>query len=122
MKLLIKSSDLFDLNYSEFFDTEKQALGNETEYSYKDGKNICKVIISPLENYIKIFRAGEINSEQLFKTDEVTDFSYLTDNFEKFFFIKTNNLVILPKKISLNYDIIEGDMVINNINLEITEL
>ncbi len=120
INLLIKSIDTFDNNYEKSFISEKILLNNKIEYSYSDEYGVSRISVH--ENFIEIFRKGEINSRQIFKPEEITNFLYLTENMKGHFSIKTNTLTILNRKIYLEYDIIDKNEVINSIKLEITEL
>ena len=120
INLLIKSVDIFDHNYEKSFISEKILLSDKIEYSYSDEYGESKIFVH--KNFLEIFRKGQINSKQIFKLGEITNFLYLTENMKSRFSLKTDVLIILNKKIYLEYDIIEKNEVINSIKLEITEL
>ena len=120
INLLIKSVDIFDHNYEKSFISEKILLSDKIEYSYSDEYGESKIFVH--KNFLEIFRKGQINSKQIFKLGEITNFLYLTENMKSQFSLKTGVLIILNKKIYLEYDIIEKNEVINSIKLEITEL
>ena len=120
INLLIKSVDIFDHNYEKSFISEKILLSDKIEYSQSDEYGESKIFVH--KNFLEIFRKGQINSKQIFKLGEITNFLYLTENMKGHFSIKTNTLTILNRKIYLEYDIIDKNEVINSIKLEITEL
>ena len=120
INLLIKSVDIFDHDYEKYFISEKILLSDKIEYSYSDEYGESKIFVH--KNFLEIFRKGQINSKQIFKLGEITNFLYLTENMKSQFSLKTDVLIILNKKIYLEYDIIEKNEVINSIKLEITEL
>ena len=120
INLLIKSIDTFDNNYEKSFISEKILLSDKIEYSYSDEYGESKIFVH--KKFLEIFRKGQINSKQIFKLGEITNFLYLTENMKGHFSLKTNTLTILNRKIYLEYDIIDKNEVINSIKLEITEL
>jgi len=71
---------------------------------------------------IEIYRHGEINSKQIFKNNKNTSFTYITTKFRGKYEIFTKKFEKENGKIMLEYDIIDGNEVINSINLEIQML
>ena len=114
MKIKIKSLDKFKENYEKLFELEKIIIVDEKkEYHYKDEYGKCK-IVDKIDS-IEIYRHGEINFKQIFKKDKNTSFTFITTKFRGKY-EKENG------KIMLEYDIIDGNEVINSINLEIQML
>ena len=120
MYLLIKSEDLFGNKYEKSFISQKILLDNGIVYSYSDEHGESKIFL--YENHVEIYRKGEINTKQIFKPKEMTNFLYLTKEFKKNFFLNTNFLDISEKNIYLIYDVIDDNEVINTIKLKIIEL
>ena len=119
MKIKIKSLDKFKENYEKLFELEKIIIVDEKkEYHYKDGK--CK-IVDKIDS-IEIYRHGEINFKQIFKKDKNTSFTFITTKFRGKYEIFTKKFEKENGKIMLEYDIIDGNEVINSINLEIQML
>ena len=118
MKIRIKSSDSFEQNYEKSFELEKMInLEEKKEYHYKDEYGNCKIIDKG--DFIEIFRYGQINSKQIFKNSKNTLFSYITKQFNWKYKIFTKKIEKENGKIMLEYDIIDGNEVINSINLEV---
>ena len=118
MKIRIKSSDSFEQNYEKSFELEKMInLEEKKEYHYKDEYGNCKIIDK--DDFIEIFRYGQINSKQIFKNSKNTLFSYITKQFHGKYKIFTKKFEKENGKIMLEYDIIDGNEVINSINLEV---
>ena len=118
MKIKIKSLDNFKQNYEKLFELEKIInLEEKKEYHYKDEYGNCK-IIDKIDS-IEIYRHGEINSKQIFKNNKNTLFSYITKQFHGKYKIFTKKIEKENGKIMLEYDIIDGNEVINSINLEV---
>ena len=118
MKIKIKSSDNFEQNYEKLFELEKMInLEEKKEYHYKDEYGNCKIIDKG--DFIEIFRYGQINSKQIFKNSKNTLFSYITKQFHGKYKIFTKKIEKENGKIMLEYDIIDGNEVINSINLEV---
>ena len=120
MYLLIKSEDQFGNKYQKSFISQKVLLDNRIEYSYSDEHGESKIFL--YENHVEIYRKGEINTKQIFKLKEMTNFLYLTKEFKKNLFLNTSFLDISEKNIYLIYDIIDESEVINTIKLKIIEL
>ena len=121
MKIRIKSSDSFEQNYEKSFELEKMInLEEKKEYHYKDEYGNCKIIDKG--DFIEIFRYGQINSKQIFKNNKNTLFTYITKQFHGKYEIFTKKFEKENGKIMLEYDIIDGNEVINSINLEIQML
>ena len=120
MYLLIKSEDQFGNKYEKSFISQKVLLDNRIEYSYLDEHGESKIFL--YENHVEIYRKGEINTKQIFKLKEMTNFLYLTKEFKKNLFLNTSFLDISEKNIYLIYDIIDESEVINTIKLKIIEL
>lgn len=120
MYLLIKSEDQFGNKYEKSFISQKILLDNGIVYSYSDEHGESKIFL--YENHVEIYRKGEINTKQIFKPKEMTNFLYLTKEFKKNFFLNTNFLDISEKNIYLIYDVIDENEVINTIKLKIIEL
>ena len=120
MYLLIKSEDQFGNKYEKSFISQKVLLDNRIEYSYSDEHGESKIFL--YENHVEIYRKGEINTKQIFKLKEITNFLYLTKEFKKNLFLNTSFLDISEKNIYLIYDIIDESEVINTIKLKIIEL
>ena len=121
MKIKIKSSDSFEQNYEKLFELEKMInLEEKKEYHYKDEYGKCK-IVDKIDS-IEIYRHGEINFKQIFKKDKNTSFTFITTKFRGKYEIFTKKFEKENGKIMLEYDIIDGNEVINSINLEIQML
>ena len=121
MKIRIKSSDSFEQNYEKSFELEKMInLEEKKEYHYKDEYGKCK-IVDKIDS-IEIYRHGEINFKQIFKKDKNTSFTFITTKFRGKYEIFTKKFEKENGKIMLEYDIIDGNEVINSINLEIQML
>ena len=121
MKIKIKSSDSFEQNYEKLFELEKMInLEEKKEYHYKDEYGKCK-IVDKIDS-IEIYRHGEINFKQIFKKDKNTSFTFITTKFRGKYEIFTKKFEKENGKIVLEYDIIDGNEVINSINLEIQML
>lgn len=118
MRIKIKSLDKFKENYEKLFELEKMIIIDEKkEYHYKDEYGNCK-IIDKIDS-IEIYRHGEINFKQIFKKDKNTPFTFITTKFHEKYEIFTKKIEKENGKIVLEYDIIDGNEVINSINLEI---
>lgn len=118
MKIKIKSLDNFEQNYEKLFELEKVInLEEKKEYHYKDEYGNCKIIDK--DDSIEIYRYGQINSKQIFKNNKNTQFTYITKQFRGKYEIFTKKFEKENGKIVLEYDIIDGNEVINSINLEI---
>ena len=118
MKIKIKSSDSFEQNYEKLFELEKIIIVDEKkEYHYKDEYGKCK-IVDKIDS-IEIYRYGEINFKQIFKKDKNTSFTFITTKFRGKYEIFTKKFEKENGKIMLEYDIIDGNEVINSINLEV---
>lgn len=121
MKIKIKSLDKFKENYEKLFELEKIIIVDEKkEYHYKDEYGKCK-IVDKIDS-IEIYRRGEINFKQIFKKDKNTSFTFITTKFRGKYEIFTKKFEKENGKIMLEYDIIDGNEVINSINLEIQML
>ena len=121
MKIKIKSLDKFKENYEKLFELEKIITVDEKkEYHYKDEYGKCK-IVDKIDS-IEIYRNGEINFKQIFKKDKNTLFTFITTKFRGKYEIFTKKFEKENGKIMLEYDIIDGNEVINSINLEIQML
>ena len=118
MKIKIKSSDSFEQNYEKSFELEKMInLEEKKEYHYKDEYGNCKIIDKG--DFVEIFRYGQINSKQIFKNNKNTLFSYITKQFHGKYKIFTKKIEKENGKITLEYDIIHSNEIINSINLEV---
>ena len=118
MKIKIKSSDSFEQNYEKLFKLEKMInLEEKKEYHYKDEYGNCKIIDK--DDFIEIFRYGQINSKQIFKNNKNTLFTYITKQFHGKYEIFTKKFEKENGKITLEYDIIHSNEIINSINLEV---
>ena len=118
MKIKIKSLDKFKENYEKLFELEKIIIvDKKKEYHYKDEYGNCKIIDKG--DFIEIFRYGQINSKQIFKNNKNTLFTYITKQFHGKYEIFTKKFEKENGKIMLEYDIIDGNEVINSINLEV---
>jgi len=121
MKIKIKSLDKFKENYEKLFELEKIIIvDKKKEYHYKDEYGKCK-IVDKIDS-IEIYRHGEINFKQIFKKDKNTLFTFITTKFRGKYEIFTKKFEKENGKIMLEYDIIDGNEVINSINLEIQML
>ena len=121
MKIKIKSLDKFKENYEKLFELEKIIIVDEKkEYHYKDEYGKCK-IVDKIDS-IEIYRHGEINFKQIFTKDKNTSFTFITTKFRGKYEIFTKKFEKENGKIMLEYDIIDGNEVINSINLEIQML
>ena len=118
MKIKIKSSDSFEQNYEKLFELEKIIIVDEKkEYHYKDEYGKCK-IVDKIDS-IEIYRYGEINFKQIFKKDKNTSFNFNTTQFRGKYEMFTKKFEKENGKIMLEYDIIDGNEIINSINLEV---
>ena len=118
MKIKIKSSDSFEQNYEKLFELEKMIILEEKkEYHYKDEYGNCKIIDKG--DFIEIFRYGQINSKQIFKNNKNTLFTYIKKQFHGKYEIFTKKFEKENGKITLEYDIIHSNEIINSINLEV---
>ena len=118
MKIKIKSLDKFKENYEKLFELEKIIIVDEKkEYHYKDEYGKCK-IVDKIDS-IEIYRYGEINFKQIFKKDKNTSFTFITTKFRGKYEIFTKKFEKENGKIMLEYDIIDGNEIINSINLEV---
>ena len=118
MKIKIKSLDKFKENYEKLFELEKIInLEEKKEYHYKDEYGNCKIIDKG--DSIEIYRYGEINSRQIFQSNKNTPFTYITKQFHGKYEIFTKKFEKENGKITLEYDIIHSNEIINSINLEI---
>jgi len=118
MKIKIKSLDNFKQNYEKLFNLEKIInLEEKKEYHYKDEYGNCKIIDK--NDFIEIYRYGQINSKQIFKNNKNTPFTYITKQFRGKYEIFTKKIQKENGKIVLEYDIIHRNEIINSINLEI---
>ena len=118
MKIRIKSSDSFEQNYEKLFELEKMIILEEKkEYHYKDEYGNCKIIDKG--DFVEIFRYGQINSKQIFKNNKNTLFTYITKQFHGKYEIFTKKFEKENGKITLEYDIIHSNEIINSINLEV---
>ena len=120
MDLLIKSEDLFGNKYEKSFISQKILFDNGIEYSYSDEHGESKIFL--YEKHVEIYRKGEINTKQIFKLNEITNFLYLTKEFKKKLFLNTSFLNISEKNIYLIYDVMDESEVINTVKLKIIEL
>ena len=113
--------DKFKVNYDNLFELYKIIIVDEKkEYHYKDEYGKCK-IVDKIDS-IEIYRHGEINFKQIFKKDKNTSFTFITTKFRGKYEIFTKKFEKENGKIMLEYDIIDGNEVINSINLEIQML
>ena len=111
MKIKIKSLDKFSQNYEKVFELTKVIdLDEKKEYHYSDEYGRCKIV--DYNDFVEIYRRGEINSKQVFKVSKHTPFRGKYEIFTKKF-EKEND------KMTLEYDIMDDDNVINNIKLNI---
>lgn len=118
MKIIIKSLDAHGQDYEHSFELEKIVnINNLKEYHYNDEFGFNKIIIK--NNVLEIYRKGIINSKQVFKLGEKTTFMYVTEQFKAKYEIFTKKMSIVNGKISLKYDIMENEELINKIKLEI---
>lgn len=121
MKISIKSLDIHSQNYNKTFELKKIVdLENKKELYYDDEYGECKIILK--DDYIEIYRRGEINSKQVFKLNQKTSFTYITKDFKGKYEIFTKKLDIKYSKIVVEYDIMNMNEIINEINLEIVYL
>ena len=118
MKIKIKSLDKFKENYEKLFELEKIInVDEKKEYHYKDEYGKCK-IVDKIDS-IEIYRHGEINFKQIFKKDKNTSFTFITTKFRGKYEIFTKKFEKENDKMTLEYDIMDDDNVINNIKLNI---
>lgn len=121
MKISIKSLDIHSQNYNKTFELKKIVdLENKKELYYDDEYGECKIILK--DDYVEIYRRGEINSKQVFKLNQKTSFTYITKDFKGKYEIFTKKLDIKYSKIVVEYDIMNMNEIINEINLEIVYL
>lgn len=121
MKISIKSLDIHSQNYNKIFELKKIVdLENKKELYYDDEYGECKIILK--DDYVEIYRRGEINSKQVFKLNQKTSFTYITKDFKGKYEIFTKKLDIKYSKIVVEYDIMNMNEIINEINLEIVYL
>ena len=118
MKIKIKSLDKFKENYEKLFELEKIIIVDEKkEYHYKDEYGKCK-IVDKIDS-IEIYRHGEINFKQIFKKDKNTSFTFITTKFRGKYEIFTKKFEKENDKMTLEYDIMDRNELINTIKLEI---
>ena len=111
MKIKIKSLDKFSQNYEKVFELTKVIdLDEKKEYHYSD---------EYYNDFVEIYRRGEINSKQVFKISKHTPFIYMTKQFHTKYKIFTKKFEKENDKMTLEYDIMDDDNVINNIKLNI---
>ena len=122
MKLNIKSEDIYNQVYEKEFNVMSKYihLENNKEYSYIDEYGECKIRI--YDDFVEIFRKGEINSKQVFKLEEITTFKYITKEFSDKYNLFSKKININDKKILIEYDIMKENEIINSIKLEIIEI
>ncbi len=122
MKLNIKSKDIYNQVYEKEFNimSKQVNLENNKEYSYIDEYGECKIRI--YDDFVEIFRKGEINSKQVFKLEEITTFKYITKEFSDKYNLFSKKININDKKILIEYDIMKENEIINSIKLEIIEI
>ena len=122
MKLNIKSEDIYNQVYEKEFNVMSKYihLENNKEYSYIDEYGECKIRI--YDDFVEIFRKGEINSKQVFKLEEITTFKYITKEFSDKYNLFSKKININDKKILIEYDIMKENEIINSIKLEIVEI
>ena len=92
-------------------------LDEKKEYHYSDEYGRCKIV--DYNDFVEIYRRGEINSKQVFKVSEHTPFIYMTKQFHTKYKIFTKKFEKENDKMTLEYDIMDDDNVINNIKLNI---
>ena len=118
MKIKIKSLDKFSQNYEKVFELTKVIdLDEKKEYHYSDEYGRCKIV--DYNDFVEIYRRGEINSKQVFKISKHTPFIYMTKQFHTKYKIFTKKFEKENDKMKLEYDIMDDDNVINNIKLNI---
>ena len=114
MKIKIKSLDKFSQNYEKVFELTKVIdLDEKKEYYYSDEYGRCKIV--DYNDFVEIYRRGEINSKQVFKISKHTPFIYMTKQFHTKYKIFTKKFEKENDKMTLEYDIMDDDNVINNI-------
>ncbi len=120
MRLRIKTKDSFGEDYDTIFSAIKEKNNLGVKYTYNDNLGTVRVFV--LKDKIQIIRNGEIKSTKLLKENQNTTFVYKASYMSRTFEIFTKSLKIDEKKIFADYSILEGNEVVNNINLEINEL
>lgn len=121
MKIRIKSFDIDGQKYeNEFKVTNNVRFSQQKEYFYNDEFGKCKIVDN--DEYVEIFRNGLINSKQIFKLNVKTSFMYITREFKGKYTILTRKFERDNSKISLLYDIMDQENIINTVNLEISYL
>ena len=118
MKIRIRSFDAYNEKYCRDFEIKRTVFdGERNEYHYEDDYGKCR--ISKGEEELVIYRQGAINSKQVFKVGRRTSFIYITDNFKGKYEIFTKKKIINNGKVLVEYDIMDGNEIINSIELEI---
>ena len=92
-------------------------LDEKKEYHYSDEYGRCKIV--DYNDFVEIYRRGEINSKQVFKISKHTPFIYMRKQFHTKYKIFTKKFEKENDKMTLEYDIMDDDNVINNIKLNI---
>ncbi|MDO5088429.1 MAG: DUF1934 family protein [Leptotrichiaceae bacterium] len=120
MEIKIKSSDIHGQYYEEKFRLKKiSEEKSKKEYEYDDEYGKCRIL--KFTDSVEIYRYGRINSKQLFRFERKTLFTYFTGELKAKYEIFTKKIIIGNGKIYLEYDIIDGNELLNSIKLEITE-
>lgn len=118
MKIKIKSTDSYGENYNRNFELiEILNLPDKREYHYEDEFGKCRIVKS--KDAVEIYRRGSINSRQIFKVGKRTAFTYMTKEFKTKYEIFTKKMLLNNGKIIMEYDIIDGNEILNSISLEI---
>lgn len=117
--LLINSRDGFGENFSEEVSAEKTIDSQGIIYSYTG--ELGKTSIAITNDYVEIFREGEVTSRQIFKLNTFTDFFYSTKYFKNDFTIYTTFMEYNNGILSLSYKIFSGEDEVNSLNITIEE-
>jgi hypothetical protein len=120
VKLRIKTSDTFGEHYDKTFDASKEEGKLGVKYTYEDEHAQVKIYI--LKDKLQIVREGDIKSTKLLKVNEKTKFTYKASYMCRSFEIFTEELSIGEKKIIATYSIYEGDNIVNQLTLDISEV
>ncbi len=119
MKIRIRSLDSHSEEYDRNFEmVEIVSCDEKHEYHYEDEYGRCRIIVRRNDE-IEIYRQGTVNSKQVFRLGKRTSFIYMTGNFKGKYEVFTKKRTVNDGKILLEYDIMDGNEIINSINLEI---
>lgn len=117
--LIIESVDEFDQRTIEEVQADKIENEFEIKYQYRNEFGECSISI--FKESVEIIRKGEIESYQILKKGETTDFTYKTPYIEKHFQIYTYELAYIEKQLTTRYAIYDNGIKINSLKIKIEE-